>query len=208
MISELEFLLSGMFFGLVSGISPGPLLALVFSETLKYGKKEGIKVSVAPLVTDLPIILLVLIILSNLIKYNFVIGIIAILGACYLIYLGLENLRAKIDALKTESAGKDGLRKGVIANFLSPSPYLFWLSIGGPTIFESLSISVAATAFFILGFYALLVGSKIAVTFIVEESKTFIKSKYYRYIVRALGIVLILFALVFVNDGLRLFGLF
>jgi threonine/homoserine/homoserine lactone efflux protein len=72
MIEELGFLFSGIIFGLAAGISPGPLLALVFSETIKYGKKEGFKIAFAPLITDLPIVLFVLLILSRLTKYDLI----------------------------------------------------------------------------------------------------------------------------------------
>jgi len=43
MVEGLGFLFSGIIFGLAVGTFPGPILALVFSETLKYRKKEGIK---------------------------------------------------------------------------------------------------------------------------------------------------------------------
>ena len=208
MVEGLEFLISGVVFGLAAGIAPGPLLALVFSETLKYGKNEGIKIAVSPLITDLPIVLFVLFILSSLMGYNFVIGMISLFGACYLIYLGVENLRVEIAESEVELTERDALKRGVIANFLSPHPYLFWLSIGGPVIFKSLDIHISATILFILGFYSLLIGSKIGIVLVVEKSKFFIKSKYYLYIVRTLGIALILFALVFVKDGLKLIGLF
>ena len=66
MTSEITFLLSGVVFGLSSGVTPGPLLTLVISETLKHGKKEGIKVAIAPLLTDLPIVLVTIFILSRL----------------------------------------------------------------------------------------------------------------------------------------------
>ncbi len=75
-------------------------------------------------------------------------------------------------------------------------------------IFESLDIHISATALFILGFYTMLVGSNISIALIVDKSKSFIGSKYYLYVVRALGIALILFALVFVIDGLKLMGIF
>lgn len=208
MTEGLEFLISGIIFGLAAGTSLGPLLALVFSETLKCGKKEGIKIAISPLITDLPIVLFVLFTLSNLVKYEFIIGAISLFGACYLIYLGIENLRVNINRFEVELAKKDALRRGVIANFLSPHPYLFWLSIGGPMIFKSLDIHISATVVFILGFYSLLIGSKIGIVLIVEKSKSFIESRHYLYVVRALGISLILFALIFVKDGLRLIGLF
>ncbi len=208
MVEGLGFLISGVIFGLAAGTSPGPLLALVFSETLKYGKKEGIKIAVSPLITDLPIVLFVLFILSSLIGYNFIVGIIYLFGACCLIYLGVESLRVKMNKFEVELAKKDALKRGVIANFLNPHPYLFWLSIGGPMIFKSLDIHISATILFILGFYSLLIGSKTAIVLVVEKSKSFIKNKYYLYIVRALGIALILFALFFVKDGLELISLF
>jgi threonine/homoserine/homoserine lactone efflux protein len=207
MIEGLEFLFSGVIFGLAAGASPVPLLALVFSETLKYGRKEGIKIAVSPLITDLPIVLFVLFILLSLTGYNFVIGTISLFGACYLIYLGVENLKVKINRFEVELAEKGALKRGVIANFLSPHPYLFWLSIGGPMIFKSLDVHISATVLFILGFYSLLIGSKIGIVLIVEKSKSFIKSKHFLYIVRVLGITLILFALIFVKDGLKLIGL-
>jgi len=40
MTGMLEFSVSGILFGLAAGTTHGPLLALVFSETLKYGKKK------------------------------------------------------------------------------------------------------------------------------------------------------------------------
>ena len=136
------------------------------------------------------------------------IGVISLFGACYLIYLDVENLRLKTTKSEVELAKEDALKRGVIVNFLNPNPYLFWLSIGGPIIFKSLDIHISATILFILGFYSLLIGSKIGIVLILEKSKSFIKSKYYLYIVRALGIALILFALFFVKDGLELIGLF
>jgi threonine/homoserine/homoserine lactone efflux protein len=208
MFEEFEFLLSGIILGLFAGISPGPLLALVFSETLKHGKTEGTKVAVAPLITDLPIVLFVLFILSNLIRHNSVIGIITLFGACYLIYLGMENLRILTGELEVKLDGKDALKRGIIANFLSPSPYLFWLSIGGPMVFKSLEISALAAILFVIGFYSLLIGSKIGFALIVDKSKSLIKSRYYVYIIRILGLTLILFALFFVYEGLSLIGLF
>mgnify|MGYP001112907730 CR=1 FL=1 len=208
MIEGLGFLFSGMVFGLAAGISPGPLIALVFSETIKYGKKEGFKIAFAPLITDLPIILFVLLILSRLTKYDLVLGVITLFGAVYLIYLGVENLRVKINKFEVKLEKRGALKRGIIANFLSPHPYLFWLFIGGPMVLKSLNMHVFATILFILGFYSLLVGSKIGITLILDKFNSFTKNKYYIYIIRALGITLILFALIFLKQGIKLIGLF
>jgi threonine/homoserine/homoserine lactone efflux protein len=49
-----------------------------------------------------------------------VLGAISLLGACYLIYLGIENLRVKIDGFEVDVSKKDALRRGIITNLLSP----------------------------------------------------------------------------------------
>jgi len=50
-------LFTGLMLGLTAGVAPGPLLTLVVSQTLRYGVREGIKIAIAPIFTDLPIIL-------------------------------------------------------------------------------------------------------------------------------------------------------
>lgn len=201
-VDFIEFLAIGAFLGLTAGISPGPLLAITISETLQQGKCEGIKVAVSPLITDMPIVLSVLFVLSQLESSSFIIGIIAFFGASYLIYSGIESLKIKPGSFEINSEKKDALKRGVIVNFGNPHPYIFWLTIGGPMIFKSLNTHIWATILFIFGFYSLLVGSKVGVVLIVERSKYFIKSKYYFSIVRTLGIAQIIFGLTFIKMGL------
>jgi threonine/homoserine/homoserine lactone efflux protein len=202
MLDLIEFLAMGSFLGLAAGTSPGPLLAVTISETLQYGKWEGIKVAVSPLITDLPIVLSVLFVLSHLTSYDFIIGIIAFFGASYLIYSGIESLKIKENSVELNVEKKDALKKGVIVNFGNPHPYVFWFSIGGPIIIKSLNTHVSATILFILGFYSFLVGSKVVVALIVEKSKSFINSKHYFSIIHVLGIAQIVFGLAFIKMGL------
>ncbi|MDY6953588.1 MAG: LysE family translocator, partial [Thermodesulfobacteriota bacterium] len=54
----MDTLAIGIVLGLSAGFAPGPLLALVISQTLRHNAVEGLKVALAPLVTDLPIILI------------------------------------------------------------------------------------------------------------------------------------------------------
>jgi threonine/homoserine/homoserine lactone efflux protein len=202
MLDIIGFLVLGAFLGLAAGISPGPLLAVTISETLQHGKWEGIKVAISPLITDLPIVLSVLFILSHLTSSNFVIGIIAFFGASYLIYSGMESLKIKQNSFELKLEKKDALKRGIIVNFGNPHPYIFWLSIGGPIIFKSLNTHIWATVLFIIGFYSFLVGSKVIVALIVEKSKYFINSKYYFSIIRVLGVAQIIFGFTFIKVGL------
>lgn len=207
MVNAFESLFSGIILGLVAGLSPGPMLALVIAETLKFGKEEGFKVAVSPLITDSTIVLLTLLVLSTLAEHDLVIGLISIFGACYLIYLGLENLRTKTSRFEVVIERKEAFKRAIITNLLNPHTYLFWLSVGSPIILETLKTDASATIFFLLGFYTFLMGSMAFVALVVDRSKSFVKSKYYSYVVHFLGIILIFFALTVLIEGLKLMAL-
>ena len=207
MVNAFESLFSGIVLGLVAGLSPGPMLALVISEALKFGKEEGFKVAVSPLITDSTIILLTLLALSTLAEQDTVIGLISIFGACYLFYLGLENFRTKASKLEVVIVKKEGFKRAIVTNLLNPHTYLFWLSVGSPMILETLRTDASATVLFLLGFFAFLIGSMTFVAIVVDRSKSIVNGKYYSYVIRVLGIVLIFLALVILAEGLRLLGL-
>lgn len=128
-MTNLQFLITGAFLGLTAGISPGPLLTLVITETLKYGRAGGIKVALSPLVTDLPIILFTLFIISELPGTDAVLGIISLAGCAFVAFLAYESIKTNgLEAHFSEEASQS-LKKGIIANFLNPHPYLFWLTV-------------------------------------------------------------------------------
>ena len=207
MTASFTFLISGIIFGLSSGITPGPLLTLVISETVRHGIREGVKVAIAPLVTDIPIVLTSIIILTRLSDVQSLLGVISMAGAGFLIYLGIESLGFTGADIDSDKIKPRSLQKGVIANFLNPSPYLFWVSIGAPTVVKAMDIGLVSTLSFIVSFYILLVGSKVMIAFVTGRSRHFLKSKSYIYTIKILGIMLLIFALLFIRNGLICFGL-
>ncbi|CAG0973235.1 hypothetical protein METP3_01622 [Methanosarcinales archaeon] len=199
-----DFLIIGIFLGFASGITPGPLLTLVISETLIKNKKEGIKVASSPLYTDIPIILITTLILLKISNFNLILGLISILGSIFLCYLAYGNLFFK---LKTGNIDKSkSFEKGVIVNLLNPHPYLFWFTVGAPTLLKAWDVSVYSVILFITGFYIFLVGSKILIVLIVERYRNFLKSRIYEYLVKLTGILLLFFAFSFLKDGLKFVG--
>jgi threonine/homoserine/homoserine lactone efflux protein len=205
--SELPFIISGIVFGLGGGLTPGPLMTLVITETLKHGTKEGLKVAMAPLITDLPVVLLSIFLLSKLSELDLVIGIISILGALFLVYLGYESFTYKGVEIDTKRFKPQSLKKGIIANVFNPAPILFWISVGAPTVLKGYEVSVMAAAYFIFFMYFCLVGSKLLTAMLVGKSRQFLKSRNYMLIIKILGVVLFVFAFVFLKDGLELLGL-
>lgn len=203
--ATLKFLFIGSFFGLVAGISPGPLLALVISETLRYDRTAGIKIAVSPLVTDLPIILLTLFIFSKLSQADRVLAIISLAGGLYLLYLGFKTISVTDFKIGGKGNAGNSLVKGILVNFLSPHPYLFWITVGGPYIMKALDINIPAVIYFVVGFYFFLVGSKIMIAFLASHSKSFLKQNYMIWVLRILGAALFVFAIILIREGIPVF---
>ncbi len=105
--------------------------------------------------------------------------------------------------MEIQDSNSNSIKKGIIANFLNPSPYLFWTTVGTPLIFKALGLSLLTAFLFLISFYAMLVGSKIAIAIIVARSKVFIGQKLYISIMRILGIALLIFSILFFYDGFK-----
>ncbi len=204
MNSEITFLISGIVFGLSGGISPGPLLMLVVSESLRHGGIAGMKVAVAPLITDLPIVLGTLFLVAQLSDLQSVLGGISIAGAFFLTYLAYESLTFKGIAVNGARAKSHSLRTGVLVNLLNPSPYLFWFSVGAPTIIRAADVGATAVLLFVLALYICLVGAKLIIARLIGRSKFILKSKCYIHLIRALGLGLLIFAILFLKNGVHL----
>ena len=195
--------LFGVVFGRAAGLMPGPLLALVIQQTLRHGPGEGIKVAAAPLLTDLPIVAAALFVLNRLADADGVLGAISLLGAAFLGHLAYESVTTDLAAHTGPATTPRSLQKGVAANLLNPHPYLFWLTVGAPILWHAWATSPVNAAGFLVAMYGCLVGSKMLVALLVGRGRTVLTSRAYVLLVRALGIVLLVFALLFLRDGLR-----
>ena len=199
-----HYLTIGIILGLSAGVSPGPLQTLVISETLRHNVTAGIKVAMAPIVSDLPIILLTIFLISKLADFHSMLGVLSLAGSLFILYIGFENIRTAGGELQMSEVQPRSVVKGVMTNVLSPYPYLFWLSVGAPLVTKAFDQSVNAALAFILGFYVCLVGAKVALAILVGRSKSLLGSKGYVFTMRALGLVLFGLAILLFRDGLRL----
>lgn len=203
----IHFLTIGTILGLSAGLAPGPLLTLIISETLQHDIRSGVKVAIAPIVTDLPIILLTFFILSKLAYFHNVLGIISLIGGFLILYMGYQGIRSKGVELNLEKTRPKSLTKGILVNALSPHPYLFWFSIGAPMLTKAMKQNLFAPMAFIGSFYVMLVGSKILLAILVGKSKTFLTGNVYIYTLRVLGFILFVLAFALFRDGLKLLGI-
>ena len=204
----LEFLSIGLLLGLAAGLAPGPLLALVIAETLKNGMRSGGKVALAPLVSDLPVIGIALLLVARMSDADLGLGLISLAGGVFILLTGCQSLRVPRGLPEVRHDRQQrSLLKGVLANLLNPHPYLFWIGVGAPMMSKALVAGQSALVAFLVGFYAMLVGSKLLLALLVSRSRLMLLGRGYRWTVQLLGLVLCCFALLLFRDGLRLLGL-
>ncbi|SFM97922.1 LysE family translocator [Thermodesulforhabdus norvegica] len=197
---------TGILLGLGAGLSPGPLLALVVSETLRYGPRSGMKTALAPLITDLPIVALSFLILTRVASSGKVLGILSMLGAVVVMSMGIQTFLKPLPAEGKNNNSDLSLLKGAVVNFLNPHPYLFWFTVGGPLLMTALRSSRGAAVGFVLAFYVCLVGSKVLLALCVHGTKgLFLKGRFYEAFVRLLGLSLCVFAGLLFWEGINLF---
>jgi threonine/homoserine/homoserine lactone efflux protein len=200
-----DYLAGAVVLGLSAGISPGPLMALVLSETLRKGAAAGMRVSAAPLITDLPIIGAAVWLMSALSESMVAVGWVSLAGAGTMLWMGWGSLFFNGSGPPNQSREVGSLAKGVLVNLFNPAPYLFWLTVGTPLLIDAAADGAIWCALFLLLFYTCLVGSKMATAIAVDRSRRFLSSRAYVMSVRLLGLLLIGFAVQFVFKAIGYF---
>jgi threonine/homoserine/homoserine lactone efflux protein len=199
--SSSSLLLSGLLIGLTAGLNPGPTTLLILRESLVGGLKGGTRVSLMPLLADLPIAFSCLAMFSLLSKVHGFVALISMIGAMFLIAMAKKNLTLKINA-DQRSAPSCTLREILIAAITNPNAYLFWLTVGGPIALSAWKISTASAITFILArtLGKVMMGCVLAVFF--AQSGTFLQGRAFLYAIRGSGGILVVFAVMTLKTGL------
>ena len=195
----MTFFLAGVSLGIAAGVSPGPLMTLVMTRTLARGLGAGLRVAIAPLLTDLPIIV------ASLFFFGMLSPLLAMLlsiaGGCFVLFLAWETWRAARRATLVDGqyaasvAASDDIWRGVLVNFLSPHPWLFWMTVAAPILTRAWQSSALAALGFLVGFYGLLVGGKVLLALAVAGGRRFLTDVWYRRLLAASALLLAIFGL-------------
>lgn len=160
----LSYLLQGLVLGGTAAAQPGPFQAFLLSLVARSGWRRALPAAFAPLISDGPIIALVLLILTRL--DTRLLSLLKIAGGLFLLYLAWGAWRAFRAAsvaaptvdVKQQPHASGAILRAAIMNLLSPSPYLFWATIAGPILIAGWRTAPSWGLAFLLGFYAALIG--------------------------------------------------
>ena len=158
----LSIIVLGMGYGFAAAVQPGPFQTYLISQSLRQGWRRTLPASLAPLVSDGPIILLAVLVLSQLpATWERTLH---VAGGLYVLYLAWGAFRAwrEQEALGFGGVVVDdghGLVKAALTNVLSPGPYLFWGMVTGPILLAGWREEPARGIVFLFGFYVAMVAS-------------------------------------------------
>ncbi len=155
----LTLLLQGLTLGIAAAATPGVFQIFCISQTVQKGWRRALPVAFAPLVSDAPIIALVLLVLTTL--PPLVLTIMQIIGGLFLLYLAWGAWRAAATPRQSAtdpSAPSGSLLQACLINLLNPNPYIFWSTVGGTILLTAWRTSPVHAAAFLLGMYVMLCG--------------------------------------------------
>lgn len=157
----LGFFLRGLALGLPAAAQPGPFQAYLLSQTMKNGWRRTLPAALAPLLSDGPIIILVVLILTQLPPWF--LRSLRLAGGLFILYLAWKayhTFRHGDFSAPAESApvAQQSVFEAAIMNALNPNPYIFWGLAAGPILLQAWRRSAALGMSFLLGFYGTLIG--------------------------------------------------
>ena len=198
---------AGIVFGLSAGMAPGPLLVLVISQTLRHGFAEGVKTALAPLITDVPIVAAAVLAVFTMRDVDLVLALLSLSGGLYLFYIAYETFTVTPPSTEDAQDVPHSIRKGAITNALNPHPYLFWMTVGAPTMVMASERGTMGPVLFVFFFYCFLVGSKVAVAAVVERSRHILAGRGYSFAMKIAACLLVIFAAMLVKEAAVLSGI-
>lgn len=153
------YLLQGLSLGLSAAASPGPFQAFLIGKTVKNGWRRTLPAVLAPLISDGPIILLMVLVLTRMPAG--VLRVIQAAGGVFVLYLAWKAFQAFRQFQPVEAPGETGqtLWQAVTTNALAPGPYIFWGMLGAPLLLKGWRETPANGLTFLLGFYTAMIGT-------------------------------------------------
>jgi threonine/homoserine/homoserine lactone efflux protein len=153
------YLLFGATFAFAAAVQPGPLQTYLISQALAKGWRHTLPAALSPLLSDGPVILLVLLVLSRLpARFEHVLR---LAGAVFLFYLAASAFKTWRDYHGAEdaAAGSAGqsLFRAAVVNLLNPNPYLGWSLVLGPLLLKGWREAPANGIALVAGFYGTMV---------------------------------------------------
>ena len=156
------YITQGIILGFAAAVQPGPFQTYIIAQTVRNGWRRSAVMAFAPLVSDGPIIVLALLVLSQV--PDSAQRMLHVAGGLFVLYLAWGAFRRwhrseeSAESSGAESAVKS-LFNAAVMNLLNPGPYIFWSLVAGPLFMEGWRASPAHGVGFAAAFYAAMIAT-------------------------------------------------
>jgi threonine/homoserine/homoserine lactone efflux protein len=161
----LAYILLGAAYAFAAAVQPGPLQTYLISSTLTHGLRRTLPAVLAPLLSDVPIISLVLLILTQVPPA--VVNALRLAGGVFLLYLA-AGAAAAFRTYDAPRAGRSArpaqtLVKAAVVNVLNPNPYISWSLVLGPLLLQAWRTAPSHAAALLASFYITMIATTAAI---------------------------------------------
>ncbi|HRE29813.1 MAG TPA: LysE family transporter [Anaerolineales bacterium] len=156
----LTYLLQGLTLGFSACVSPGPYQAYLLGLASRIGWRRALPAAFAPLLSDGPVVSLVLVALTQLPEWW--LGLLRLVGGLFCLWLGYGALKIWRAGAQATAPTRASIWQAVGVNLFSPAPWVFWSTIGGPILLAGWRIQPDLGLGFLAGFYVVLIGGTAA----------------------------------------------
>jgi threonine/homoserine/homoserine lactone efflux protein len=157
----LGYIAQGLGYGFTAAVQPGPFQTYVLAQALNRGWRRALPMALAPLLSDAPIITLMLLVLSQV--PDWLQRFLYIASGLFILYLAWGAFKAwrtfDADARLDAAPPQQSLLKAALMNMISPGPYIFWSLVTGPVLLEGWREAPANGIGFLTGFYTAMIAS-------------------------------------------------
>jgi len=170
----INYFLFGITYAFACVVQPGPFQAFLFSQSITNGWRKTIPLVFAPLLSDLPVILLVLLVLTHIPQE--VLWILQCVGGIFLLYLAYNAYKAwrTFNQNITQDVSPQlNILKAAMVNFLNPNPYLAWTLVMGPFLVKGWNESPVNGIVLLGAFYGSMVVYSIAMIALFAAARNF-----------------------------------
>ena len=175
---------------------PGPILALITTETLRRGTWPGAQIALAPMCVDACVMLPLVMVLQSTVPSGPGAIAMGIVGSGFLVSLGLQSLRAGSQPMAPGSR-RGGSRlpsflKGALTQLMNPYAYLFWGTVGFAFVRQGFQANGLQGALaFPLGFWLGAGTMNFLVVYLVGRGRRYMPARLEPYVHAFSGILLI-----------------
>ena len=190
------YIIFGITYAFAAAVQPGPFQTYLISQTLNNGWRSTIPAAFAPLLSDIPIFILIMFILSNV--PDWFQNALQICGGLFLIFLASNAFKSFRNFDPQESTSvktkRQTLLQASIVNILNPHPYIGWSLIMGPLFLKGWAENSLNSFALVGSFYTILTTMSIGIILLFAFARS-LGPKVSKTMIGLSSIALLLFGL-------------